>query len=371
MNFFYRIISGALFKLFSLHVQKNDIDRARVIFQKCIEASVIPTAAFLSACCKFWILQKKADNALKCYDQLQAKYKSFPIDSYKIIDLMTLLIDEDRLSDANRVIQSSPGSNPSAMGAISRNIWDLMTATSNYSHRHQQTDNMAKQMLDNLVRWGFCRYTKPLLGVVIKEYLDKFDIIQATEYFIKSVNDQKVTPQFLSLLTTLVRISIDTNDEAKRYQISAAEGTEYIQRVVDAAITIYSTSQVNSNILMALACTGNEEHARIVLLDPVVEISANQLVTTIEYLAKRGELDGIGVLLRAARNTHHSALDRTVAYEALFKQYEIENDFKSAVELYKILSNDGYGGITKKFGKQLCALLTRNKQKIPQSLLVG
>lgn len=374
INFFFNftppIISGTLFKLFSMHMQKKDVKRARIIFGKCKEAAVVPTAPFLSTCIQFWILEDNVVNALKCYEQLQAKYKPFSTDAYKIIDLMTLLINKDRFSDAERVIKISPGGNPTLEKSISRNVWDLMTATSNYAHRHQHTDNMAKKMLDNLVRWGFCRYSKPLQGVVIKEYLDKFDILQATEYFLKCANDHQTTPHFLTLLTILVDISVGNNEEMKRFQISSEEGTACMQRVIDAAIVIYSSSKVNATILMALACTGNEEHTRCLLQDPMVEIDAEQLARTVDYLGKRGQLNGLGVLLRAARGTKLSALDPIVVFSALFKRYEIENDFNSALELYEMLSNDGYTGITKKFGKQLREFLVRNEQDVPEKLLL-
>lgn len=371
MFFFLPFVPGTLFKLFGMYVTKRDMNRAREIYEKCKESNVVATAPFMSTCILFWTLEKNADNALREFDRLRKTYKHFKIDAFKIIDLMTMLIDTDRLSDAHRVLQNARDEVPSQMTYVSMNIWRLLTTASNYSHRHQHSDNLAKEMLEALVKKGFCMHTNKHLSVVIKEYLDKCDIHQAIEHFETFANAHKTTPQILTLLTTLIQLANgnDTNENVTKYHISKEQAIEYIQRVIDVGLGRRSPEWMNTNLLLAFACAGSEDQVRKMLLDPMVDLDAEELKSAVNYLTKRGNIDGILVLIRASRGTQHSALDQKSVCDSLLSHYEVENDFESALKLYEAMRKDDQSNVSKTFATRLKSLLTRNKRNLPQGLL--
>lgn len=285
---------------------------------------------------------------------------------------MALLVDEDRLSAAYEVLKDAAPHSGRRMEYISKNIWSLLAAASNYAHRNQQTDNMAAQMLDALVKKGYCQHTNKHLSVVIKEYLDKKEIHQAVKQFAAFAEAHKELPQLLTLLTTLIRLANDEDGADERptgYGIETEQALEYIDSLVDVALTVRSVASVNANILMAFACAGREAQVRKILLNPDVELSSQQLAGSVEFLTKRGQIDGVVVLTRATQGITRAELDKQSVYESLLGHYEVKNDFEAAVRLFKRLYADDRSNVSGSFARRLKALLQQNQQKIPVELV--
>lgn len=288
-----------------------------------------------------------------------------------MIDLMALLVDVDRLSSAYEVLTDAPPSG-ARMEYVSKNIWSLLAAASNYAHRNQHTDNMAAQMLAALVAKGYCQHANRHLSVVIKEYLDKKDIHQAVKQFGAFAEAHRELPQLLTLLTTLIRLANEEDDADEcptEYGIDKEQALEYIDSVIDVAITIRSAASVNANLLMAFACAGREAQVRKILLSPDVELDAQQLANSVEFLTKRGQIDGVVVLTRATQGIARAALDKQSVYESLLGHYELKNDCEAAVRLFKRLNADDRSNVSRSFAKRLRALLQQNQQKIPAELV--
>lgn len=351
-------------------MQKRDMTRAREVYEKCEKANVIATAAFVAMCIQYWTLKENANNALREYERLRNTYQTFKLDEYKVVDLMTLLIDKDRLNEAYDVLDKAPRG-AKRLDRISKNIWCLLNAASNHAHRHQQSDNLAEQMLEALVQKGYCQHSNKHLSVIIKEYLDKNDIHRAVEKFEAFAKAHKSLPYLLTFLTTLIRAA---NEEAtadaclEKFQIDKEQALDYIQRIIDIALTQRSPASVNANILMAFACAGNESQVRKILLNPDIDLNAEQLTKAVEYLATRGQVDGVLVLARAARGTQYASLSQSTIQEALIAHYEMKNDYEAAIKLYDILSADNEVSVSRSFAVRLKVLLKRNQQQIPQEL---
>lgn len=343
---------------------------AKKMYEKCCEENVVPTAPFLSTCVLYWTLEKDAANALQAFDRLRRSYKDFKIDEYKIIDLMTLLIDTDRLSDAYNVLNQSRDGNPKEMTYISTNVWWLLTAASNYAHRHDKDDNLSKEMLDTLVKKGFCLYTNRHSSIVIKEYIEKYDIDEAVQNFKIYVKNNKTAPYMMTLLITLIRLAnSDVTDNLTKFNVNKEQALEYIQQIVDIALKERTVGWVNANILMAFACAGREEQVRKILLDQTVGMDDAQLKSTVDYMIKRGNIDGVLILMRGSRGTPHTALDQESVCDSLLKQFEVDNDVESALKLYEGLANDEQSTISSAFQRRMRAILKRNNRNLPQGLL--
>lgn len=243
MNLFF---AGILYRLFLKNVQYEKYGKAIEIKEECDKTGVVETPAMLSTSLKLWTAVKDEDNALKTLQQLQTKHPNFRVDTYKIVDLATLLLSKNRLDDAKALINKlHPYKGPRA-SYMSKNVWLLLNAASEYSVKHGMDDSLTGYFLRTLIGKGYCEHSNTLLGTVIKEYLEKKRIHEAVATFEHYVKEYQKTPHCVSLLTVLIELS--NSDNISECDVSRDEAIEYIQRVIDLVKEIHGTENANVNV---------------------------------------------------------------------------------------------------------------------------
>lgn len=335
-----------------------------MIKEECDKTGVIETPAVLSTLLKLWTATKDEEKALKVLKNLQIQYPSFKVDAYKIIDLATLLITKDRFEDANALIDSLVPCRDENISFMSKNVWQLLNAASEYGAKHDKTENIAKRFLEILNGKGYCELSNTILGTIIKEYLHKKEIDEAIKTFEKYVMEYKKTPQTLGILTFLIESS-DNEDTLKMLNISKDQSIAYIQQVVDLIKTAHGSRKANVNVILAFACTGEEQVVRKILMDPNVEFDSNTLLKSIEYLKNRSKIDVVVILARSGRNLNHPCLNEEKLYEFLLNDFVKTNDHESAIRLYEEIRKSDTSVVSTFFLKTLVKLLKKNNQKLP------
>lgn len=323
----------------------------------------------LSTTLKLWTAKKHDDNAMKTLKILQSKHANFKVDVYKILDLATLLISKDRFEDAKTLINNLANQPKGRITShISTNVWHLLSAASEYSVRHSTDESLAGLFLKTLINKGHCEHSNALLGTVIKEYLDKKRIHEAVATFEHYVNEYQKTPQCVTLLTILIKLS--NGEHVSEFDISSVESIEYLQRVIDLTKEIHGTDNANVNLILAFACAGNEVQLRKILLNPIVKFNSEMLLNSLKYLKNRSKIDAVVMIARCARGLQHTSLNEEKLYEFLLSDFVRNNDYASAIDLYEEIQQSDYKLVSKKFSRILADLLLKNNQPLPEKLKI-
>ncbi|XP_055324075.1 leucine-rich PPR motif-containing protein, mitochondrial [Sitodiplosis mosellana] len=357
---------GILYRLFLKYVQYEKYDEAIKIKEECDKMGVLETPAVLSTALKLWTAIKHEDKALKTLEELQTKHSNFKIDTFKIVDLATLLVSKNRLDDAKTLINKLDQYKGRKTSYMSNNVWHLLNAASEYSVKHGKEESMTGYFLKTLINKGHCEHSNTLLGTVIKEYLDKKRIHEAVATYEHYVKEYQKTPQCVSLLTLLIELSNAEN--ISEFNVSREEAIEYIQRVIDLTKEIHGTENANVNVILAFACTGNEQQLRKILLNPVVKFNSEILLSSLNYLKNRSKINAVVIIARCARGLHHTSISEEKLYEFLLGDFVRTNDYASATELYEEIQQDDYKIVSKKFNRTLADLLAKNNQPLPEKL---
>lgn len=351
------------------HAQLGQFDRALEVKMQCDQTGVIETPAILSTLIKLWTATDNVDKALDVFRTLKEHHPNFSLDSYKVIDLATLLINKSRLDDARQlIVDLPPYKSTKSITSLTKNIWQLLSAAAQYSVEKGINDNVSEQLLRVLIEKRYAEHTNTLLGAVIKEHLDKNEIHKAIAVFKQYATDYQKTPQTTTLLTLLIEISND--EKCSEYSLTKPEAVEYLQEIIDLVKTVHGSENANVSVIVAFASAGKEEQLRKILMNPAVNINIDILLKTLNYLKDRAKIEVIVALARSARGLNHACLEEEKLYEILLSDYVRRNDYAAAVQLYEQIQCNDSGVISRKFNKTLVDLLVRNSQPIPETLRV-
>lgn len=359
-----------MYRLLVKHVQFGQYERALDVKKQCDQTGVVETPAVLSTLMKLWTATENPDKALDVFHKLKEQHPKFNLDSYKVIDLATLLINKMRIDDAKQLITDMPQceSKGKFIANLGSNIWHLLNASSQYSIKKCDDENTAGQFLQLLIEKGYAEHSNALLGTVIKEYLDKKKIHEAVATFQQYVTEYQKTPQSLSLLTLLIEISND--DNRLGFPMTKQEAIEYMQKVIDLLRTVHGTENSNVSLILAFACAGKEQQLRKILMNPMVKFNVDILLKSLDYLKDRAKIEAIVALARSARGLNHTDLEEEKLYEILLSDFVRKNDYAAAIRLYEQIQCQESGVISRKFHKTLVDLLVKNEQPIPETLNV-
>lgn len=350
------------------YVQLEQYDRALEIKKQCDKIGVIETPAMLSTLVKLWTATKQSNQALETIKTIQTRHPNFKLDSFKIVDLATLLITESRIDDAKKLIADLPPFKGKSIAYLSSNLWHLLNAAGQYGVDNRSETNISEEFLRSLIDKGYFELSNALLGTVIKEFIDKKKIHDAVTTFRQYVNEYKRTPQSLSLLTQLIELSNDEN--TTEYAISKEQAIEYVQEIVSLLKQVHGTENANVSVLLAFASAGKDGQVRKILMNPTIQFNTDMLLKSLSYLKDRSQIDVVVTLARSARGLQHNALNEEKLYEFLLSDFVRTNDWAAALHLFQQIQCDDSSLISKKFNKTLADLLEKNSQPIPEALRV-
>lgn len=350
-------------------MQYEQYDDAIEIKKQCDAAGVLDTLVMLSSLLKLWTATKYELNALKVLRNLQKKHPNFRVDTYKIIDLATLLVSKDRIDDALKLIDNMGRCKDRNLASFSVNIFNLLNATAEHGAKHATEENITAKFLAKFKENGYCEYTNVILGTVLKEFMDKKNIHDAFATFDHYAKEHRKTPQSLNLLTLLVQLSNGENES--EYSVKKHETVEYMQQVIDCIKDVHGTENANVSVILAFALAGSEQQLRKILIDPTVKFNSDALLKSLNYLKGRSKIDAVVAIASCARGIRHTSLSEEKLYELMLNDFVRTNDFASAIHLYEKMQVADGALISKKFSKTLAALLAKNKQPLPEQLRIN
>lgn len=301
--------------------------------------------------------------AMKALDTLQTKWPTFSIDLYKIIDLAKLLVQKNRLEDADKILRRFAGrTSAENVNYVRKNLWDFLQSIVDYSVRNKCAANMAQIMLDKLVDMGYAEYTKINFGPVIREYVAKGQIDMAVNEFERIATEHRTTPQLVTLLTMLIDLinSGDDDERWKLFEMDRPLANERLRRIVDVARKVDPPEVANTNLLTAFAISGNSQQIRKMLMNPAMQFNIEKLVDNLEHhVNTSGKIDALIKLAKCNRGLRHEAINEDTLYTMVVDRFAIQNDHEAAKEFFKTICDDDEYKISAKLKQKFDDLFMR------------
>lgn len=308
--------------------------------------------------------------ALKTLNILQTRYPQFQIDLHKIVQLATLLVQKNRLRDADGLLKSFAGiAQTTNTNYIKKNIWDLLQAVVEWSVRNKCSENSSQMMLEKLVQMGYSDYTKVHLGPIIREFIEKGQIKAAVDEFERMADTYRTTPQLITLMTLLIGL-INAGDDDKRwklYNLDRPLANEMLRRVVDVARKVNKPEVANTHLLTAFAIAGSEQQIRKILMNPAMQFNVENLMVNMEHQVNSlGNIDALIKLARCNRGLRHEALNEENLYTLLVNRFATENNQAGALALYTLLREDSEFKVSNRLKQKFDDLFARNNIVVKQ-----
>ncbi|XP_063883646.1 uncharacterized protein LOC135112776 isoform X5 [Scylla paramamosain] len=135
------------------------------------------SAGMLSGVLMAYVDNNNTKAALDMYSLLGTKHPSFKVDSYKVVDLCTLLTQSCKATEANEILQEyimkTDGKNVNTR-QILRNCRNLLLASASTSSP-QETD----KLFNLLLQGGLVEADTVTLGVLVKSRLNRLQLWDA------------------------------------------------------------------------------------------------------------------------------------------------------------------------------------------------
>lgn len=334
----------------------------------CDRENVIDSPAMLAATVELMTQVKNVDQALGTLNDLQRHFPNFVIDDYKILDLATLLVEQHKMEEAkNLLTDHAKIAKPKPGKHIIKNVRDLLTTAANIAVKNNTAENVSNSLLHFLVDSGYCSYNNITLGPATKEYIDKRDISNAVNTFLKSTQEYKKTPQQVFMMSLLIAIA--NNEELQQiYNVNATQANNYLKDIVEAAKEIHPAAAINTNLIVAVSESGTEQQLRKLLMNPSVTFDAEILTKTLAFHSSAGKATTIVNLARCCRGLRHQSIKEQDLYDLLLGDFIRQNDFDAALKFFDQILIDKEVKLSKKFIMNLTALLEKNNLEIPSSI---
>ncbi|XP_037781844.1 uncharacterized protein LOC119578179 [Penaeus monodon] len=195
---------GTLRRLLIMHASNNNTQRVLALIKEAEAGEVSLSGGMMSSIMTTMTESGSADSALAVYNEMQTKYPLFNVDSYKVIDLCTLLVKKKRTEDAVNILERylEQYSKPHVKKAVKRNCWNLlMAAAENQDHTN------TKRIFDILQTNDVITVDTVIAGPLIKTRLNSGDLagaVKEAEYIWK---EHKCLPMRIEILVQLTLLS--------------------------------------------------------------------------------------------------------------------------------------------------------------------
>lgn len=288
---------------------------------------------------------KKSAEALETYGKLKAKDATFKLDNLKAVHLAELLLQEERVEEAYKVLEDNRKDAPIAESEGSFNyvstVWRLLNSLAEAG----QSEKLRK-LFDALVAANYIVPTNVLLGPLIKVHLVKDDIPKAIEAFEEICRKHKATPWKNELACRLIQ----------------KEDAANLQRLTDLSTGIHG--EVNSlyDLVFSFVECGRVRQARKILETPGLRTRPQRISSACDRYKNEGLLQPLEGLIEATKDLGH--IDRNKIYYTLLLSYDKANEAEKALGLWTKMQEEAVTP-NDAFLLKLADILKKNNLEVP------
>lgn len=358
---------GVLRRLLQLCVREGKLDRALEVVRRCEELKVDISPGMLASIFDLYVQTKNEKRAAETLRKLGQNFPGFLLDEFKLVDYAALLVEKGNIDEARKVLRMRASVAEVKGGDnITKNVWNLLNNLASISPTlPPDVRNHTHDFFLFLNRLGFCDYSNSILGPVVKEFLNKNDIVGAVDLFKELTKSHRVTPLQRQLMTVLVGV-LNQPEEQQKHKISQEKTQELLRDVISASTAVHGAANTNIALIVAIAEAGTDKQLRKMLIDPKVRISPDILRKQCEYLNAYKRLDALLKLARCSRGLGH--IKEQDIYDMIMTTLVKENNYETALTIFEHLRSDDELKISADFVRNLVDLLKRNNLELPASV---
>lgn len=334
------------------------------LHKKYVAGNETNSPAMLATTIDLMTYTSNARGALDALDTLQSKFPQFTIDLHKIVQLANLLVKENRLADAETVLNRFAGlTATSNTNYLRKNIWNLLQTTADWAIQNKCPENQAQMMLNKLVQMGYCDHTKVTMGPIIREFIGKGQIIAAIDAFEAMANEYRTTPHLGTLMSLLIELinAEDEDERWQRYELNRPLANEKLRNIIGISRKLYRPDDANTALLTAFVIAGNEQQIRKLLMNPAMQINVEKLIRDMEHQVNSvGNIEGVMKLAKCNRGLRHEAIDEDNLYSVLVDRLAVENNHAAALKFYSSICKDADFKMSKRLKQKFDTIFARN-----------
>ncbi|BFF96291.1 leucine-rich PPR motif-containing protein mitochondrial [Drosophila madeirensis] len=288
---------------------------------------------------------KRSSDALDVYTKLRAKEPTFQLDNLKTVHLVDLLLQEERVEEAYKLLQENKKDAPVAESEGSFNyvstVWRVLNAIAEAGQPEK-----LRRLFDALLADNYIVPTNVLLGPLIKVHLIKDDIPKAIETFEEICHKYKVTPWKNELSCRLIQ----------------KEDAANLQRLTDLSTGIHG--EVNSlyDLVFSFVECGRVRQARKILETPGLRTRPQRISSACDRYRNEGLLQPLEGLIEATKDLGH--IDRNKIYYTLLLSYDKADEAEKALGLWTKMQEEMLTP-TDAFLLKLAEILRRKNIDVP------
>ncbi|CAG9858530.1 unnamed protein product [Phyllotreta striolata] len=333
---------GVIRRLIVCHSNVGNYERISQLRQEFLEAGYEESLGMKSSLLHGYVKCGNAELALEVYRDIKALGDEFRIDEYKIIDFCTLLVKNGDLSVAKKLLEDNGDVILTDGASILRNCVDLLNA---FTDENDQAD-----MLNCLVKKGYCQYSNIMLGPLIRIHLNNGNLGKATDVFVYFTETYRCTPMQFELVKEIAKCQKD----------------ELLQRVLDSCSKIHGPKATQGTLIGALCENGEEKLLRKTLASTTFLISDEINKRCVRWIKQR-KTDALVTLAKNGHKLSEDVIDINFVYECVLKSFMMSNDCESALRFYEHLRENEVI-LNKKLTNLLKKLFQQNNYSMPISL---
>ncbi|CAG9769248.1 unnamed protein product [Ceutorhynchus assimilis] len=303
---------GVLRKLIQMHAAKGNAQRAKELRKHFLDSGYEESAGIKSSIMHSYILGGQLDEAMELYREVKIKHSDFNMDSFKFIDLVKLLIDNDRFDEGFVILQTEIR-NPITIRdtkVIERNCRELLSACKTAD----QMDKIFKLLTENRL----CKVSNAMLGPLIRIHLKSANIDEAVAKYIELSEKHKCTPLQVELLRAVAR----------------TENSLQLEKVLRATEAVHGTVVSQSGLFAALAENGQENALRKTLLINSSVQFQGLLHKRCERWVDQRNIVPLISLANACSRLPTTFINFDLLYKCIFDVYDLTNDYEGALTFF-------------------------------------
>ncbi|XP_048517733.1 leucine-rich PPR motif-containing protein, mitochondrial isoform X2 [Dendroctonus ponderosae] len=318
-------IRGVLRKLIQLHAGNGKVQRVKELRELFRQSGYSESAGMKSAIMHSYIVGEQLDEAINLYDELKLSHPDFKLDNYKIIDLVKLLVENNRFNEGVSIIneQSSKSKQAGNIQAIQRNCRALLKAC--------KTEEQVEEMFALLMKNGLCVACNVTLGPLIEICLKTGQTGKAVERYIELSQKYKCTPFQLEILKA----------------VSKEQNSAVLDRLLKATEAVHGSAAAQLGLIAALAENGQQNALRNALLNMTRPID-RLLEKRCARWAEERKLEPLQCLANASSRLKHSYVDIDVIHNSIIDIYDINNDCDGALAFFDSVSDEKSSQLAKR-----------------------
>ncbi|KAL1506448.1 hypothetical protein ABEB36_005813 [Hypothenemus hampei] len=307
---------GVLRKLIQMHAKHGNTARVHELRDLFISSGYEESSGIKSAIMHNYVLGGHLQEALKIYNDLKINDSDFSLDSFKMIDLAKLSIENDKFDEGfsilkNEVSKCKIGNTQ----PIERNCKELLNTCKSV----KQVDEVFEFLRKNRL----CETTNMMLGPLVKARLKTGDLNAAVEKFVELAEKHKCTPLQFEIFRAILK----------------EQNSILLEKALRATEKVHGVGPAQVGLIAVLAENGQETALRNVISNIKVPIQ-NLLQNRCKRWVKEGKCEPLKCLAKVCSSLRSKIVNLDFVYKCILELYDVKNDYKGALEFFKEIPED-------------------------------